>query len=43
MSKAQNILHKMPGEHELIKESEAEAFADDVEQEIRRHGFDWPT
>lgn len=36
--KAQNILHKMPGEHELIKESEAEEFADEVAHELRDHG-----
>ena len=35
--KAQNILHKMPGEHELIKESEAEEFADEVAHEFRDH------
>jgi hypothetical protein len=35
--RAQNILNKMPGKKELITESEAEAFADDFENEIRRH------
>lgn len=35
--KAQNILHKMPGDHELIKESEAEEFADEVAHELRDH------
>lgn len=35
--KAQNILHKMPGDHELIKESEAEEFADKVAHELRDH------
>lgn len=38
--KAQNILHKMPGEHELVKESEAEEFADEVAHELRDHGPD---
>jgi hypothetical protein len=37
-TKAQNILHKMPGNPELIKEDEAEQFADEVAQEIREHG-----
>jgi hypothetical protein len=35
--KAQNILNKMPEKPELIRESEAEAFAEDLEQEIRQH------
>lgn len=35
--KAQNILRKMPGRCELITESEAEDFADEIEQEVRRH------
>jgi hypothetical protein len=38
--KAQNILHKIRADHELVKESEAEAFADDLAQEIRDHGSD---
>jgi hypothetical protein len=36
--KAQNILHKMPGEHEFVRENEAEAFAESVAREIRAHG-----
>jgi hypothetical protein len=35
--KAQNILNKMPGEKELIRESEAEAFAEEFEREVRQH------
>jgi len=35
--KAQNILQKMPGQKELIRESEAEAFAEKFEKEIRQH------
>lgn len=36
--KAQNILHKMPGEHEFVTENEAEAFAETVAREIHAHG-----
>jgi hypothetical protein len=35
--KAQNILHKMPGEKELIRESEAEVFAEDLADQIKAH------
>lgn len=35
--KAQNILHKMPCEHEFIKEDEAEGFAEDLKKEIEAH------
>jgi len=35
--KAQNILRKMPGKCELIRESEAEAFAEEFEKEIQQH------
>ncbi|HUQ92327.1 MAG TPA: DUF3037 domain-containing protein [Bryobacteraceae bacterium] len=35
--KAQNILRKMPGKHELIPESDAEAFAEELEKEVRKH------
>jgi hypothetical protein len=35
--KAQNILRKMPGRCELIRESEAEAFAEEFEKEIQQH------
>lgn len=35
--KAQNILHKMPGQHELVPESDAEGFADEFEKEIQTH------
>jgi hypothetical protein len=36
--KAQNILHKMPGEKELIRESEAEGFAEEIADQIKAHG-----
>jgi hypothetical protein len=39
--KAQNILNKMPGQHELVKESEAEEFADEVADELHDHGPDY--
>jgi hypothetical protein len=35
--KAQNILNKMPVKKEFVRESEAEAFAEEFEQEIRHH------
>ncbi len=35
--KAQNILNKIPGNRELIRESDAEAFAEEFEKEIREH------
>lgn len=35
--KAQNILNKMPGKPELIRESEAEAFAEELASEIAAH------
>jgi hypothetical protein len=35
--KAQNILRKMPGKTELIREDEAEAFAEEFEREVRQH------
>jgi hypothetical protein len=35
--KAQNILNKMPGNKEFIRESEAEAFAEEFEREVRQH------
>jgi hypothetical protein len=35
--KAQNILHKMPGEHEFVKETEAESFAEMVASEMKHH------
>jgi len=34
--KAQNILNRMPGKKELIRESEAETFADEFENEVRQ-------
>lgn len=33
--KAENILRKMPGRHELVRESEAEQFAEGLESEMR--------
>lgn len=35
--KAENILNKMPGRKEFIRESEAEAFAEEFGREIGRH------
>jgi hypothetical protein len=35
--KAQNILHKMPGNPEFIRESEAESFAEELSREIKSH------
>lgn len=35
--KAQNILAKMPVKAELIRENEAEAFAEEFEKEVRQH------
>ena len=35
--KAQNILNKMPGVAELVRESEAEAFAEEFAREVRQH------
>jgi hypothetical protein len=35
--KAQNILKKMPGKAELVRESDAEAFAEEFEREIQQH------
>lgn len=42
--KAQNILHKIQCDHELVRETEAEEFAEVVAQEIREHspGLDDP-
>lgn len=36
--KAQNILNKMPGQKELVRETEADAFADELAREIGEHG-----
>lgn len=35
--KAQNILKKMPGQYELIPESDAEAFAEELERAVQAH------
>ncbi len=35
--KAQNLLNKMPGNREFIRESEAEAFADAFQREVESH------
>lgn len=35
--KAQNILNKMPGEKEFVRESEAEAFAEELAREVSGH------
>lgn len=36
-TKAQNILDKLPCEHEFIREDEAEQFAQELKQEIEEH------
>ncbi len=36
-TKAQNILHKMPVEHEFISEREAESFSRDLASELAKH------
>jgi hypothetical protein len=38
--KAQNILHKMPGKPELVKESEAEGLAEELAAEIKSHDLE---
>jgi hypothetical protein len=35
--KAQNILNKMPGRKEFIRESEAEDFAEELAREVTKH------
>ncbi|MBI4909981.1 MAG: DUF3037 domain-containing protein [Acidobacteria bacterium] len=35
--KARNILNKMPGHYQLISESDAEAFAEELEREVHAH------
>jgi hypothetical protein len=35
--KAQNILNKMPGKKELVRESQAEAFAEEFAKEVQQH------
>jgi hypothetical protein len=35
--KAQNIMHRMPCDHEFIKEDEAKDFAESLEKEIKAH------
>jgi hypothetical protein len=35
--KAQNILRKMPGKTRLVRESDAERFAEELEREVREH------
>lgn len=37
--KAKNILHKMPVEHELVEEDEAEDFAKELAAYMRLHGL----
>jgi hypothetical protein len=39
-TKAQNILHKMPGNPEFVRESEAKSFAQDLAQEIKAHAHE---
>lgn len=35
--KAQNLLNKMPGNKEFVRESEAEAFAEELAREVEKH------
>ena len=35
--KAQNILNKMPGRKEFVREGEAEAFAEELAREMKAH------
>lgn len=37
--KAKNILHKIPVEHELVEEEEADDFAKDLADYMRSHGL----
>lgn len=39
-TKAQNILNRMPGKPELVKEGEAEAFAKELAEEIKEHDLE---
>jgi hypothetical protein len=39
-TKAQNILHKMPGKPELVKESEAEGLAEELAAQIKSHDLE---
>ena len=36
--RAQNILNRMPGKKELVREAEAEAFAERLAREMAEHG-----
>jgi hypothetical protein len=36
--KAQNILHKMPCEHDFVRETQADAFAKNLKAEVEKHG-----
>jgi hypothetical protein len=40
--KAMNLLHKMPIEHQLIEEDEAEQFAEELAAYIHEHGVEGP-
>ena len=41
--KAKNLLHKMPIEHELVEENEAEQFAEELASYIREHRVEDPS
>jgi hypothetical protein len=36
-TKAKNLLHQMPVDHELIEEDQAEAFAEEIHDYMRQH------
>jgi hypothetical protein len=38
--RASNLLTKIPGKRELIRERDAEQFAEEIEQEFQQHGFE---
>jgi hypothetical protein len=35
--KAQNILNKMPGKKDFVRESEADAFAEELARDVAKH------
>jgi len=37
-AKAENILHRMPGAHDFIREDEAEQFAEELAKKMATHG-----
>lgn len=41
--RAKNLLNKIPGQRELVRERDAEQFAEEIEQEFQSHGTDEET